>query len=206
MSLRNVVLRNLTAVLSCSAALFLAGAANAALVVQSVPINQSISSGGTNGAELQFFSVDTTFNQFDVALGVLNSATLSWNVTGHILVTSNMEGQAKLSFRSASVTKNADSDGSPPNDVDFVFNSSEALALAGLTGIGTVDLGDFVGSVREVAGFFPWSATLSALGSVSLTYDYTPDRDPPPPGVPEPATLALAGLTLLGLRRRVVRV
>lgn len=204
---RQQVLTNPRTALVLALAL-MGSAAQAALITQSTALNQNVTQNGfTNSAAQSFFSFATVFNQFNPALGTLNSAKLEWTTTGHITAIGNLEASATLSYQGQSAVKNADTDGNPPNDVDFLFNGNSILALAGLLGVGTVDLGNFTGTVSNAGGFFPWGANLSALGTISLVYDYTvaDTGGGPGRGVPEPAPLALLALALAGLaltRRR----
>jgi hypothetical protein len=55
------------------------------------------------------------------------------------------------------------------------------MALAGLTGNGTVNEGDFDETFQLAQGYFPASyATGTTSGTFTLTEDYTPDAPPLP--------------------------
>ena len=178
---------------------FAAFGAQAAIVTQTLTIDVNQQSPSfTNSGPHTIFSLPTSFDQFGLA-GTLNSATLSWDLTGTLLMQGDLEGEAVLSYRGESVSQRADTNGNPPNNASFPFSRAGlSLALAGLVGSGDVDLGPLVGTVANVGGLFPWSANLSVLGSITLVYDYTATAPPPNP-VPEPSALALAGLGLAGL-------
>jgi hypothetical protein len=66
------------------------------------------------------------------------------------------------------------------------------MALAGLTGNGTVNEGDFDETFQLAQGYFPASyATGTTSGTFTLTEDYTPDAPPPPPPRGSPAYYGL---------------
>lgn len=188
--------------LSLAAALGLAShTAHAATITQELAVSENVTLAGfSNGATQQFFSIVPTFNLFDTSLGTLNSATLSWNVTGHVTLAGNFGATAYLSYSGKSVSKAADTDNDPPNDVDFSFIDSLALATASVEGLGPTNFGPFVGSIGNHSGYFTWGGTLTANGKISLVYDYTVN----PSTVPEPGVLALLGLVAAAapLRRR----
>lgn len=171
----------------------------AALLTDTFNFTEIITKTGFNTATPKIFiDFAPSLDQFNPALGTLNSASVSWNVTGHIRMFGNLEGQAVLSYNGRSASKNADTDGSPPNDVDFSFVDSVSLSSALVEGTGTFNGGDsFVGTVANVGGTFPWGASLHASGRITVTYDYTPVIRPPGGNVPEPGSLALMGLGMI---------
>lgn len=174
------------------------GASHAEFLRHNVAIDEEVTQVGlTSAAAKTFFSVATEFDRFDPALGTLNSAMLSWQIDGHVTMLGNLEGQAVLAYNGKSASRNADTDGNPPNDVDFSFFDFVELDNTLVEGLGRFSAGDFVGTVSNIGGFFPWGAQLSARGFVTVTYDYTPIVLPPGT-VSEPGSLALLGLSLIG--------
>lgn len=178
--------------------------AQAATVTQTINVNSSATlSGFTNVGPHTFFTLPSVFDQFDSGTGTLTGASVSWTTTGQARADGNLEAQGRLTFRGQSASVNVDTDGSPANDQTFSFNGTDTFAsLVPLLGIGTVNIGDFVGTMSEVGGLFPWGGFLSVSGTMTLTYEYTANSTGgggTGGGVPEPSPLALAALVLAGL-------
>lgn len=201
LSLRKTVVRG-TVVLAF--AVCACAAAHAAEITQTVTLTPSGSDTNvTNGHVFTVFSDAVDFSQFNSTLGTLTSATLSWSGTGSLSVSGNLEGQAIMSYQTSSDTETWNIFGGTTT-VDFSISSTspETLALAGLTGSGTVAEGAFDETFQNTGGLFPDSyATGSTSGTFTLTYDYTPLGPPPPPpsATPELSSFTYLFTALLGV-------
>jgi hypothetical protein len=206
-SLKNLVARGTVVV---AFAVCACAVAHANDIVQTVTLTPSGSDTNvTNGDVLTVFNDAVDFNRFNSTLGTLTSATLSWSGTGSLTVGGNLEGQAIMSYQTSSDSETWNIYGGSTT-VDFSISSAspESLALAGLTGTGTVTEGDFEETFQNQGGLYPDSyATGSTSGTFTLTYDYTPPGPPPPPPSVAPElpsfTYLFTGLLLVtpGLRR-----
>lgn len=197
LNLRKTVVRS-TAVIAF--AVCACAAVRADDVVQTVTLTPSGSdSRVTNGSVVTVFSDPVAFSKFNSTLGTLTSATLSWSGTGSLTVSGNMEGQAIMSYQTSSDTESWNIYGGS-TAVDFSISSSESLALAGLTGSGTVTEGSFDETFQLAEGYFPAGfATGSTSGAFTLTYGYTPVGEPVSPAPELPSfTYLFTALLLLG--------
>ena len=188
--------------LSLSILILLAGfackEAQASTITQTLTLTPSGSNGNvTNGHLLLVFDVSPSFNQFNPALGPLNSAELVWTGSGSLTVTGNNEGVAVMSYETTSDAETWNIFGGS-TAVNFSLSGSELLNLATVTGTGTFHQGDFKETYQLQQGFFPATfSTGPTTGTFTFTYDY---------GTPEPASIMMvsAGIALLTLwfRRR----
>lgn len=189
---------------AASAALVVAlgsSAAEASLITQTDnfgPLSNTLSNL-TTGGPYTFVTASPSFTQFNSALGTLLSATLAWTITGTENGSGDFAGTGVFSYGGQSQTVTFDTI-TNPGPKSFNFTGSELLALATVTGSGSVTPSVFKGTIQQ-SGFFPWSGTMSdVLGAVTLTYDYQGEAA----AVPEPATLLLlgGGLAFIGITRR----
>lgn len=150
--------------------------ASAATTTTSATVSVNEARGGfTNGAAQTIFSTGPTFSQFNGALGTLNSATVSWNLTGTVTGSGNFGANAVLAYAGSQDTTHFDTrDGA----VALAFSGS--ATVTGSTGSGTYSPSLLTGTVSGQSGTFPWGATIVLSGTITLTYDYTTAQDPVP--------------------------
>lgn len=139
----------------------------------------------TSGVDVTIATDSATFDQFDPSLGTLTSATLSWSMTGSVSGTGNYEADGRLSFAGRSATTHFEAG---TGTTAIAFNSSADVTGAAV-GTGTFTR-DVVAEVRNHSGTFPWGATMSFSGTITLTYEYELDAEPPQWSLPGPLTVA----------------
>lgn len=182
-------------------AAFACAAVRADTEVQTQTLTPSGSSDNvTNGDVITVFSDAVTFDQFNSSLGTLTGATLAWSATGSLTVGGNLQGEATMAYGASFDNETWNIQGGTTT-VDFSISSPgpEILNVAGLTGTGTLNEGNFVETFQNQGGYFPDSfSTGTTSGSFVLTYDYTPLAPPPPaPAVPELPSFAYLFTALL---------
>lgn len=178
-------------------ALLLTAAASA----ETITLSQTFTGYASKTGDNSLIHIPLVFNQFNGTLGTLNSATLSFDLSGRASLDSSTcfapdpsycfaIGNFSATAPGNAATQNFDLEpNSPTANFSFLLNSPHSLGLAGLTGLGTVTVGAFDLDIILTSGLFPNAATGSVDGTVTLTYDYT--TNPPDSRVPEPASLTL---------------
>lgn len=146
---------------------------------ETLSVSESASlEGMTTGGVKTFISASPAFEQFDASLGTLTSARLSWALDGSANGTRNAAGlgyagTAVLSYGGASQTRSFDTDTNPgPKTFDF-DGSTTMRARSSMTGTGTWIPSGLTGTI-EHSGYFPWSGSMTASGTVTLVYEYVP--------------------------------
>jgi hypothetical protein len=191
------------------------GLAVADTQTQTQTLSSSFAGNVTSTGNNPLIHVPLVFNQFNGSLGTLNTATLMFNLTGGAFIDSSTCFAPDASFCFAKGSFNASAPGNSASqafDLDsnnktstfsFTFSNPQSLALAGLTGAGTVTVGNFDLGINLAQALFPDAATGNVRGTVDLVYDYTTEPGIAP-NVPEPAsiTLLLSGLGAVGALRR----
>lgn len=193
-----------------------AGTANAATITYTA----SATPGTVSPSGASFTLPTLSVTQFNLALGTLNSITISADYNFRVTaIAGPLGGNATFAYSgretvggftngALSVSCNNSTGGSANQDFSFDVNCARtAVTLVpgvsvnpamgtAVTGTGTVQVG--LNNVFQTPFGGPGTTVSTALtsGSVTLTYDYTPS-------VPEPGTLLLAGLGAgaLALRR-----
>lgn len=190
-SIRPIVAR-LLAVVALATLALAAGGTGGAPPAQAAPSVQTrtVSGSGTrnditSGIDVTIATGSATFDQFDPTIGTLTSATLSWNITGSVSGSGNYEADGRLAFAGRSATTHFESNA---GQAAITFNSSADVTGAAV-GTGTFTR-DVVAEVRNHSGTFPWGATMSFSGTITLTYEYELDAEPPQWSVPGPITVA----------------
>ena len=125
----------------------------------------------TTGGPYTFLQSAPTFQQFDPSLGTLTGTTLTWNIGGSENGTGNFAGTGTFSYAGQTQVVTFDTV-SDPGPKPFNFNGSVSYT-GPVTGLGTFAPSTFTGIIEQ-SGYFPWSGSMSAVGFVSIRYQYTP--------------------------------
>lgn len=209
MSSRGVI-RSLLRVLG----LFLIFAAAAS--AETLTLSQTFSGNVTKTGANPLIHIPLTFSQFDGSLGTLTAASLAVDLSGGATLDSSTcfapdksycfaQGSFNASAPGNSASQNYNLSSNNPTAVfSFLLKNPSSLALTGLTGNGTVTVGNFDLGITLAQGLFPNAATGNVNGTVTLTYTY--DQNPgTAPEVPEPASITLlisgAAVALRRLRK-----